>query len=317
MNSKSFINALYSPELPSYPGVISTKRKRARFVFETFWSHTQLNSYDIEFKLPKETIIKTLGSGKEYREAMLEVESSALDVEVIVCWMYCLVLLPEWHFTFRPTVRNQVQGQVQVQVRAHGNQGSGSTQSTVLKSELVDTLQNIRMSEQTNILTSTQGMFGTFKDAFITKVKTATFGKLLKFRQLSFSQNAIGYEEFTSDSSEVAFQRIMDSLGKLAALMMNFIQSPDNTLKNLFEYRTGTGVKLHIAGNRCSPAGCIFYPSENDPSKKKFIIKTWELKHPYISNGMKTVSNISDSKMLFRQLIPHCLSARSVNADIN
>ncbi|GME66897.1 unnamed protein product [Ambrosiozyma monospora] len=112
---------------------------------------------------------------------MLEVESSALDVEVIVCWMYCLVLLPEWHFTFRPTVGNQAQAQVQV--RAHGNQGSG-TQSTVSKSELVDTLQNIRMSEQANMLTSTQDMFGTFKDAFITKVKTATYGKLLQFRQL-------------------------------------------------------------------------------------------------------------------------------------
>ncbi|GME67733.1 unnamed protein product [Ambrosiozyma monospora] len=297
MSRKPFTNVLYQPEFISDPEFVSPERQDARFVFETYCNHTQRNLTCIDF--PKDGIVQRLGSGKRYHEAMLEIEKNASHDEVTVCWFYCLVSLPEWHFTVR-----------QAQVQVHNNQESGITPSTVLNSQIVDVIKlNIIKYRGTNITIPTRDMLDTFKCALIAKVKTATRAKIFEFRK-SFKQ--INYEEFTSDSSEVAFQRIMDSLGKLAALMMNFIQSPDNTLKNLFEYRTGTGVKLHIAGNRCSPAGCIFYPSENDPSKKRFIIKTWELKHPYISNDMKTVANMSDSKMLFRQLIPHCLAARSI-----
>ncbi|GMG56343.1 unnamed protein product [Ambrosiozyma monospora] len=126
------------------------------------------------------------------------------------------------------------------------------------------------------------------------------------------------YEEFASDLSEVALQRILDCNGKLAALMINFIQSPDDTMEHpsKFEYRNGTGVKLHIAGSCCSPDGYIFCPSEDDPSKKKFIIKTWELKRPYISNYVENFPNVPNSKKFFLQVIIHCLATWTANADL-
>ncbi|GME86363.1 unnamed protein product [Ambrosiozyma monospora] len=238
------------------------------------------------------------------------------NLQLIRCWFYCFASnLPEYHFT----IRNQDQAQAQ----ALGQGQNTSTPSTApYNIPLTNALKNIRMSLQDNIPILREGedisvISGSFRRALMRKVNTATNNKILEF---GWSFEQIYYREFTNDSREGAFQGMMDRTGFVATLLINFLQSPDDTMEyeEKLEYFQGNNGNMSFAGISCSIDGFIYSPSKSGPSNtpKKYVVKAWKLKLPNIRTDVVAFPDVPESKMFIYQIIMYCLAGCLTNTDL-
>ncbi|GME85627.1 unnamed protein product [Ambrosiozyma monospora] len=145
---------------------------------------------------------------------MLELERHVSNYEPITkCWLFCVVSLPEWHNII------EIEDQDQAQL----NQAY-ETQSTALNSRLVAATRNIKLTPKTDVLKFTQGMLC---EQLLRKVNTAPAGKIRELQTsiyFDYQKNIIGRSHY-GIHRQAAFH------GQLAATIVNFIQSPDQTME--------------------------------------------------------------------------------------
>ncbi|GME80062.1 unnamed protein product [Ambrosiozyma monospora] len=296
-------NPLYIPERENDPTYLSPKRRDTRSVF-----HIYLNYYndhrdhidDVTFGVPAMRTLELLGKGRRFRVAMLHLETcfSRTYMPAMRCWLFCLVSLPEWHhhIVLHP---NQV------------NRGFG-TQSTFSTSNFVEDIRTITLAHSNNIPILRHLVLGSFPRQLIRKVKTATGEKM---QELQESIKSIDFNEFSVDTPETEIQYQVDSHGRLVASLINFVQSPDETMEyeDSLEYVSG-GVDFPIADDACSPDGFIYCPSRS--SNQIFIIKAFETKRPFIEPDVSGFPNVSQSKKFIHQVLQYGLSTHTTLVDL-
>ncbi|GME80151.1 unnamed protein product [Ambrosiozyma monospora] len=154
-----------------------------------------------------------------------------------------------------------------------------------------------------------------FKERLLAKVNRATTDKIREFQT---AVTPIGYKEFGIETPDNEFQHELDCQGQWAASIINFIQSPDETLKyeKSLNYANGQGVGLPIAGSFCFPDGYIYCPSlSGEEPHQKYIIKAFEIKRPFIIRFVNNFPFVPVSKMFIHQVIENCLSTSTTSVD--
>ncbi|GME74308.1 unnamed protein product [Ambrosiozyma monospora] len=211
---------------------------------------------------------------------MIEFEKFAPLRGVIVCWFHCILFLPEWHFTVSHVPQNLPQSKAHVF-------GSGLSTS-------FNAVTMIR--EQANNVISTKGMLQTFKSEFLKKVKTAETDKLLEFCA-KFKE--IGFMKITTNSHESELQN------HLNAHDASKDDPPENDSLESSDEEEDSSTKDPLKEG-------IFLTWPKDPS----IIKTFELKSPYIHSDVDNDQIVKTSQEFYRELIPHCLVSNSLMPDL-
>ncbi|GME75515.1 unnamed protein product [Ambrosiozyma monospora] len=178
------------------------------------------NLNDTSKRLPKEEIIKQLGTGQAYRDSMRLIELlSLVDSEFGKCYIYCLLSLPFW---YESADFEKKFGSVDISTdHVIDNENNNSKADN-----LILVWKKDRHTKNEN----------EFENSLMDAVNNASADKLLEFGDdlntiISINLTNETERQLPTRYPKSVLQRTLDFYGGLAALLINFSKTPPDLMK--------------------------------------------------------------------------------------